>query len=225
MTVGLENVARRWGRHPMHGLALLLALGGFIAVSAHRHPAAAADASEAFVAAFNEACVDAHKTFSSAVAHAKEKGWSVVSPLSHAQLTAVMQKSADGIAQGKAEGYVTNFEHETLSKMIAGRPAYLVIALTQSNIFDQIGCYLYDFDATAPVDRAVVTRLLKIEPANVVADAAIVTAVWGPPPKATGRLDTYLTYIPAGSPHAAKTGFTGVVLKTSSAAPKGKGKG
>lgn len=209
----------------LRGLVLLLVLEGFMAMMAHHRPTMAAQGSQAFVAAFDEACMGAHKSFTGALDHAKEKGWSVVSPLSHAQLAAVMQKSADGIAQGKAEGYVTNFLHETFSKMVLGRPAHLVISLTQSTIFDQIGCYLYDFEATAPVDRAAVTQLLKIEPANVVDDATIVTAVWGPPPKASSRLDTYLTYIPADSPHKAKTGFSGVVLKSTFGAPKGKGKG
>lgn len=203
----------------------VLAVVGSMLVSAHQSPASAAGASNTFVSAFHEACVGERATFAGAIAHAKAKGWTVVTPSSHVQLAAVMQKSADGIAQGKAEGYVTNFLHETFSGIVSGRPVYLVVSLTQSDIFDQIGCYLYDFDATAPVDRAAVTQLLAIEPANVVDDAAIVSAVWGPPPKATGRLDTYLTYIPAGSPHAAKTGFTGVVLKTTSAAPKGMGKG
>lgn len=207
------------------GASLLAAAACSILVTAFQSPASAAGTSDAFVVAFGEACLPGQKSFTSAVKQAKAKGWSAVAASSHAQLAAVMQKSADGVAQGKAEGYVTDFLHETFSKMVSGRPLYLVVSLTQSNIFDQIGCYLYDFDATASVDRAAVTRLLKVEPANVVADAAIVSAVWGPPPKATGRLDTYLTYIPASSPHAAKTGFTGVVLKTTSAAPKGKGKG
>lgn len=225
MSLGRDIASSQHARNSWRCLALLLALECCIAVTAYRSSAAAADTSDAFVSAFNDVCVGERKSFVGAVARAKKNGWSVVSPLSHAQLAGVMQKSADGMAQGKAEGYVSQFAHETLSKIVSGRPVYLVVSLTQSDIFDQIGCYLYDFDATAPIDRGAVTRLLKIEPANVIEDATIVSAVWGPPPKATGRLDTYLTYIPAGSPHAAKTGFTGVVLKTTSAAPKGTGNG
>ena len=219
-----RNVSQRT-QHVSRGLVLLLAMGSAMAMSAHHRSAMAASASDTFVTVFEETCAGARKTFANAVEHAKQKGWSVVSPLSHAQLAAVMQKSADGMAQGKAEGHVTDFLHETFSKIVSGRPVHLVVSLTQSSIFDQIGCYLYDFDATAPVDRSAVTRALKIAPANVIDDAAIVTAVWGPPKKASGRLDTYLTYIPAGSPHAVQTGFTGVVLKTTTAAAKGTGKG
>ncbi len=186
-------------------------------------PTRAASYSADFVASFISACTPERISYSKTVAHARSLGWAIVDKRSNAELTAVIERSDKGIAEGKAEGYLTGYDMTIMSRMVSGRPLHLVVSLTRSTIFNQVGCYLYDFDAVAPVDRAEVTRALAIEPANVIDTPQIVTAVWGPSPKYKRTLDTYLTFIPSGSPYVEKTGFDGMVLKFSVGAPKETG--
>lgn len=186
-------------------------------------PAGATSFSADFVQSFISACTPKRTSYSKTVARARSLGWSIADKRSNAELAAVIERSEKGVAEGKAEGYLTGYDMTTMSRVVAGRQLHLVVSLTRSTIFNQVGCYLYDFDAVAPVDRAEVTRALTIQPANVIDTPEIVTAVWGPSPKYKRTLDTYLTFIPPGSPHVAKTGFDGTVLKFSVGAPKETG--
>lgn len=187
------------------------------------HPVHAASYSATFVDAFISACTPERTSYSKTVAHARTLGWVIVDKRSNAELAAVVERSEKGITEGKAEGYVSSHDMTIMSRVVAGRPLHLIVSLTRSTIFNQVGCYLYDFDATAPVDRAEVTRALAIQPANMIDSPQIVTTVWGPSPKYKRTLDTYLTFIPPGSPHVEKTGFDGTVLKFSVGAPKETG--
>src|SRR5690606_40801880 len=91
-----------------------------------------------------------------------------------------------------------------------------------------VGCHLYDFASTEPINSDAVTRLLGQpiayttdggDPFYAVDPAVLVTTVWGPSPPLPRTLDTYLTFIPQGSEVAAQTGFTGLVLKFSTSLP------
>lgn len=57
------------------------------------------------------------------------------------------------------------------------------------------------------------------DPFYAVDPTELVSTVWGPPPGLPRTLDTYLTFIPKSSPHAAQVGFTGIVLKFSTLLP------
>ena len=184
----------------------------------------AGEASADFVAEYAALCgAPARDSFSKLVAHAEGLGWVKVERTSNAELHALMQLSDKGIAEGKAEGYVTGASNATLTKMVGGRPLHFVATHLRSNILNMVGCYLYDFEATAPVDPAAVTRLLGIEPAYTRDLGSITTTVWGPSPNIPGTLDTHLTFVPPRSPAVAKVGFDGVMLKVSVGAPKGNG--
>lgn len=185
---------------------------------------AAGDASVGFVAEYAALCgTPARDSYSKLVAHAEGLGWAKVARTSNAELAALMQLSDKGIAEGKAEGYVTGASNATLTKMVGGRPLHFVATHVRSNILNMVGCYLYDFEAVAPVDPAAVTRLLGIEPAYTRELGGITTTVWGPSPNISGTLDTHLTFVPPQSPAVAKVGFDGVMLKVSVGAPKGNG--
>lgn len=185
---------------------------------------AAGEASADFVAEYAALCgAPARDSFSKLVAHAEGLGWVKAERTSNAELHALMQLSDKGIAEGKAEGYVTGASNATLTKMVGGRPLHFVATHVRSNILNMVGCYLYDFEATAPVDPAAVTRLLGIEPAYTRDLGGITTTVWGPSPNTPGTLDTHLTFVPPLSPAVAKVGFDGVMLKVSVGAPKGNG--
>ncbi|MFV0298636.1 MAG: hypothetical protein ACK5JT_21245 [Hyphomicrobiaceae bacterium] len=183
-------------------------------------PATAATFSASFVEAFISACTPERTSFSKTVAHARSLGWSEVETASNAELAAMIKRSEKGIAEGRAEGYLSGYEMTVLSRVTAGRPLHLIVSLTRSKYLDMVGCYLYDFEATAPLDRAEVTRALGIEPANKMDTPELVSAVWGPSPRYSRTFDTYLSFVPPGSPHAAKTGFDGAVLKFTVSAAK-----
>lgn len=185
---------------------------------------AAGDASAGFVAEYAALCgAPARDSFSKLVAHAEGLGWAKVERTSNAELAALMQLSDKGIAEGKAEGYVTGASNATLTKMVGGRPLHFVATHLRSNILNMVGCYLYDFEAVTPIDPVLVTRLLGIEPAYTRELGGITTTVWGPSPNIPGTLDTHLTFVPPRSPAVAKVGFDGVMLKVSVGAPKGSG--
>jgi hypothetical protein len=186
--------------------------------------AGADDASASFVAQYAALCgTPARDSFSKLVAHAEGLGWAKVERTSNAELAALMQLSDKGIAEGKAEGYVTGASSATFDKFVAGRPLHFVATHVRSNILNMVGCYLYDFEALRPVDPNAVKRLLGIAPAYTRDLGGITTTVWGPSPKITGTLDTHLTFVPPQSPAVAKVGFDGVMLKVSIGAPKGNG--
>lgn len=186
--------------------------------------AGADDASASFVSEYAALCGSpARDSFSKLVAHAEGLGWMKVERTSNAELAALMQLSEKGIAEGKAEGYVTGASSATMTKMVGGRPLHFVATHVRSNILNMVGCYLYDFEALRPVDANAVTRLLGIAPAYTRELGGITTTVWGPSPGIPGTLDTHLTFVPPRSPAVAKVGFDGVMLKVSIGAPKGDG--
>jgi len=187
-------------------------------------PAAANPFSAAFVETFREACVPERLSYEGTVGHARALGWATVEPSSHPEFAKVMEHSAKGLEEAKADGLELSFRQVSLVRTVESRDLHLIVSFTGSEYLDQIGCYLYDFAATEPVDAAAVGRMLGIAaPAQSMETAEITSHVWGPPPSMPRTLDTYLTYIPAGSPHVEQTGFDGVVLKFSTSAPEETG--
>ncbi len=195
-------------------------LGLVLLASVNVCEAAANPFSAAFVETFREACVPERLSYEGTVGHAKALGWVAVEPSSYPEFAKVMEHSAKGLEEAKADGLELSFQHVALARKVESRDLHLIVSFTGSEFLDQISCYLYDFAATAPVDAAAVGQMLGIAaPAQSMETAEITSHVWGPPPSMPRTLDTYLTYIPAGSPHVEQTGFDGVVLKFSTSAP------
>ena len=206
----------------MHRLGLVAGVSGLLAAGAF--PAVANPFSVAFVETFREACVPERLNYERTVGLAKTLGWVAVEPSSHPEFAKVMEHSAKRLEEAKADGLELSFRHVALARKVESRDLHLIVSFAESEFLDQIGCYLYDFAATEPVDAAAVGQMLGIAvPAQSMETEEIVSHVWGPPPKMARTLDTYLTYIPAGSPHVEKTGFDGVVLKFSTSAPEEAG--
>ncbi len=202
----------------MHRLGLVAGVSGLFVVGVL--PAAANPFSAAFVETFRETCVPERLSYEGTVGHARALGWAAVEPSSHPEFAKVMEHSAKGLEEAKADGLELSFRQVSLVRTVESRDLHLIVSFTGSEYLDQIGCYLYDFDAAEPVDPAAVGRMLGIAaPAQSMETAEITSHVWGPPPSMPRTLDTYLTYIPAGSPHVEQTGFDGVVLKFSTSAP------
>ena len=201
----------------MHRLGLVAAVSGLLAAGVL--PAAANPFSAAFVETFRETCVPERLSYEGTVGHAKALGWVAVEPSSHPEFAKVMEHSAKGLEEAKADGLELSFQQVSLARKVESRELHLIVSFTESEFLDQIGCYLYDFSATEPVPAADVSAMLGTGIAQSMETAEITSHVWGPPPSMPRTLDTYLTYIPAGSPHVEQTGFDGVVLKFSTSAP------
>ena len=186
--------------------------------------------SEAFVAAFGEVCIPERLSYKGTVAMAEKLGWQHVVPGENADYDRFIAHSDALLAGEVAEDpdLIEATGNAWFTREIGERPHLLAVSYQLSQYLDTLGCYLYDFAATAPIDPEPVTRLLGRpiahttdggDPFYAVDPAVLVTTVWGPPPSLPRALDTYLTFIPQGSEVAAQTGFTGLMLKFSTSLP------
>ena len=200
-----------------------LAAGSIVLLAAGVSPAVANGFSAAFVDAFKSACVPQRLSYKGTVEQAKAEGWATFDVVSHPEFDAVMKLSAKGLEEAKAEGLAVAFQYEAFAKTVSDRPLHLVVSFGETEYLDEIGCYLYDFGAEAPVIANDVSGALGIKPAQSMETAELSGHVWGPPPSMPRTLDTYLTYIPKGSPNVEAAGFDGVVLKFTTSAPDEEG--
>jgi len=185
---------------------------------------------EAFVAAFGEVCIPERLSYKGTLSLAEDLGWRHVVPGENADYDRFIAYSDALLAGEVAEDpdLIEETGNAWFTREIGGRPHLLAVSYQLSQYLDALGCYLYDFAATAPIDPEPVTRLLGQpiahttdggDPFYAVDPAVLVTTVWGPSPRLPRSLDTYLTFIPQGSEVAAQTGFTGLVLKFSTSLP------
>jgi hypothetical protein len=200
------------------------AAGSIVLLAAGASPAVANGFSAAFVAAFKSACIPQRLSYQGTVDHAKSDGWAAFEVVSHPEFDAVMKLSAKGLEEAKAEGLAVAFQYQAFAKTVSDRPLHLIVSLGETEYLDEIGCYLYDFSAEQAIVANDVSGALGIKPAQSMETAELSGHVWGPPPSMPRTLDTYLTYIPKGSPNVEKAGFDGVVLKFTTSAPDEEGK-
>ena len=202
------------------------ALGLMVAAPALPALAMPSDYDRAFVSAFEQACVPGRLGYETSRQAASAAGWQEVEPDANPELDALMQLAERGVLEADLDS--PTFDAALYGKHIDGRPHYLVVSRTSFVIGDPddplnpwayIGCYLYDFDATQPVDPAPVSDLIGKPIAYSAGDDTISSHVWGPACAMPRTGDTYLTYIPDGSPLVAQTGFSGQVLKFSTSEP------
>lgn len=185
---------------------------------------------EAFVAAFGEVCIPERLSYKGTLALAEDLGWEPVATGENADYDLFIAHAEALLAEEIAE--VPDFSQGSdgawFTREIGGRSHLLAVSYLLTEYLDALGCYLYDFAATAPIDPEPVTRLLGQpiahttdggDPFYAVDPELLVTTVWGPPPRLPRTLDTYLTFIPQGSEVAAQTGFTGLMLKFSTSLP------
>ena len=185
---------------------------------------------EIFVAAFGEVCIPERLSYKGTVALAEKLGWEPVITGENADYDRFIAHTADLLAKEVAEApdFSQGSDGAWFTRKIEGRSHLLAVSYLLTEHLDTLGCYLYDFAATKPIDSDAVTRLLGQpiayttdggDPFYAVDPAVLVTTVWGPPPSLPRALDTYLTFIPQGSEVAAQTGFTGLMLKFSTSLP------
>lgn len=183
-------------------------------------PAGTADFGAALASELAKTCVPQRMSYEGSLAEAKTHGWLPIEQVSHPEFAAVMERSAAGLKAARDEGIAIDFQSQAFAKTVDDRPLHLLVSLAKTKESDEVSCYLYDFDAVAPADPAPLSAILGLAPADSVDTAELVAHAWGPPPAMDRAGDTYLTYLPKGSPHAATAGFDGVVLKFSTSIPQ-----
>ncbi len=185
-------------------------------------------ASSPVVDAFGKACLPERLSFEKSKAHAETIGWKQVLDSDDPELKNVMAKSV--AAANDPENPDWKMAYNLYSKQANDKRLYLVMTrFFAPDVITLIGCYIYDFDASKPVEPEQVSALLDHKIAysslnksgDAFADPAkIISYVWGPPPSLPRQFDTYLSYIPENSPLVEKTGFSGIVLKSSASQPR-----
>jgi len=203
----------------------LAALAGLMVASAAMPAVAAPSQYDLdFVSAFAEACVPQRLSYQGTLDTALANGWSKVERTAHSELDAMMTVSERVASDPELKA---SFVYELFAKPIGGGGHHLVVSrmsadtgtADEPSIWNMVGCYLYNLDATGPIDPEPVTALIGKPIANSINEDDIVGYLWGPPCPMPRTADTYLTYVGAGSSQAAVSGFTGLVLKFSTSEP------
>lgn len=203
--------------------ALAVAALALCAMPAHAGDAEVAYG-EAFVGAFAATCVPERLSYPGTIATAEALGWVAAERTAHPELAAMMAKSEAAAAEA-AEEMQGSFEQRLYALPIAAVTHYLVVSRSSFVVTDPedpwvfIGCYLYNFDATAPIDPAPMTALLETPISNSVDQDGLVAHVWGPPCPMPRTGDSYLSFVAEDSPHVAETGFSGLMIKFSTSEP------
>jgi hypothetical protein len=176
-----------------------------------------------FVDAFAEACVPGRLAYETTYAVALAAGWSLVERADHPELAAVMQKSDEALA---AETDMDmDFVGALFARDVAGVRHHL--SVTQSTFIIEegddpwvmVGCHLYNFDATQPIDPTFVTALIGKPIANSIDHEGMLGHVWGPGCTMPRTSDTYLGFVAEGSLTVETVGFSGLSLNFSTSTP------
>lgn len=195
-----------------------------VAIAATALPALAAPSAYdvAFIKAFEEACVPGRLGYQSTRDTAEAAGWLAVSRDVHPELTAVLAASDEAARDPELK---STYEMVAYGRDVEGQQHFLVVSRTSAVItegeapFVQIGCYLYNFDATTPVSPEPVTALIgkpisRTEEAN-----GSIAHVWGPGCTMPRTFDTYLSFVPEGGEAAAGVPLSGAVLNFTTSEP------
>jgi len=194
-------------RAPLCGLALALIPG--VAPAA---PLSDAD----FLSAFAVACLDGYRDPEARSRAIDAAGWAPVADDANPMLSRMLEIARRDLEQTKAEeGFVG-------SDAVYGRSGgatgpYLVtteLALPEeaSWSLDLLGCYLYDFEATTPLDPAPITARFAEEPAEVEDQPGIIISQMWAVEALDGVWELRSTFIPEDSPGVDVTGFSGRVM-------------
>jgi len=206
--------------HRMARLMGVLALC-VTATPAHTAPSAY---DQAFVDAFATACVPGRLSYGTSLGAAVSAGWVPVDPEAHAELAAVMERAAEEALAAEEDLDELSFFFEAFAKQIEGVTHHLVISRSSAviggkdnpiNPWVYVGCHLYNFDATVPLDPQPVTALIGNPISQTQQSEGQISHVWGPPCPMPRTGDSYLNFVAEGSPAATIVPFTGVALNFS----------
>lgn len=188
-----------------------------IAFAATISPSAVnAAATEPRLEAFRTVCVPDRQNYDALKKAALVEGWEPVQAGAHPELDSLMEVSRTIELEPDIRASLASY-----AKAVAGGEAFLVLTDYASEQIDLVGCYVYDFEADAPIDPELVSDWLGAPPTESVNQPSVIVGhTWGTPPGLPGTWDVYLAFLPEGSAATAFTGFSGVVIKISSVHPK-----
>jgi hypothetical protein len=196
-------------------------IAGVAALCVVSQPALAAPTAydTAFVAAFEEACVPGRLTYAASNEAVVAAGWSALERDSNAELGALLVMGEEAARDPE---YPAEYEYQVYGKEVAGLPHHLVVSRTSMKLeetdehpFVLVGCYLYNLEATTPIDPEPVTALIGKPIAGSQEDMGATSHTWGPPCPMPRTMDTYLSYVSEGSAMSMQVPFTGVALNFS----------
>lgn len=200
--------------------AALLAVVALIATQPARAETAAYD--QAFASAFAETCLPGRLGYETTRSTAEASGWVPVATGDHPELAAVMARSEAEAADPEISATLV---YQTYAREIAGIRHHLVVSRTSAVVSDPndpwvtIGCYLYNFDAAAPLDPAPISAVLEGELSASREQDGVVSHVWGPTCPYPRSGDTYLNYVSEESAAAREIGFSGIALSFTTSEP------
>lgn len=184
---------------------------------------------EAFVAAFAEACVPQRMSYEGTRANAESLGWTAIERDAHPELASLMERM-DREAAPVIEDADGEINISLYGRDVAELPHVLIVGKSVFYVktgsgdaperWAHVGCYIYNFDASEPIDPAPVTAMTGNPIANGVNEQGLVGYVWGPPCAMPRTGDTYLTFVAEGSPFASQVGFTGLTMKFDTSEPE-----
>ena len=192
---------------PLAGLAIAILPGA---------AAAAPRTGAGVLAPFAPACVQGNRDPAERAAVIEAAGWKPIADDASPMLSRMLALSRQSLRDAeREEGYTGSAA--VYGRLDGATGPYLVT--TALNIpddgegaIDVLGCYLYDFDADAPLDADLVSARFDEAPAEVEdQEGIIVSHVWRIEQLA-GVWELRSTFIPAGSPGVDVTGFSGRVL-------------
>jgi hypothetical protein len=114
-----------------------------------------------------------------------------------------------------------SFEYAVYAKAIEGTEHHLVVGRSSFvigepddplNPWVYVGCYLYNLDASSPLDPEPVTALVGNPIGQTRESDGVVSHIWGPPCPMPRTGDTYLSFVAEGSELAGQVPFTGIAL-------------
>ena len=173
---------------------------------------------DARVEAFRSACIDDRQDYDALIRGATDGGWIVAEPGDNAELDALLEVSAEGLAEEDVPAWLAAFR-----KTVDGGDFYLVLTRLAGEPFDLVGCYVYDFEADEPIERRIISDWLGQFPSDSIDEPGVITAdTWDVPDRYPGTFDIYSAYLPEGGAASTFTGFSGVLIKITSVDPKDK---
>jgi hypothetical protein len=185
---------------------------------------------------FRAACIPHRQDHVALNAALEASGWSRVEETDHPELAATQAKARAEIESEDTPEMTLDLA--IWGKTVEGRRFYVIASRMDALIgetedddgdgviedhekameFDQIGCGLWDFDATAPIAPGAMTAWTASLPVQSFDQPGlIIGGTWNVFDMMPGTGEVHVGFIPDGSPFVERTGFSGVSITMSSA--------
>lgn len=169
--------------------------------------------------AFDGACIDGHRDPARRLAVVEAGGWKPVADDADPDLASMLAISRKAMKEADEEGYASTMA--VYGQKFGGLDLYLVTNEVNAPKdaewrIDFLGCSVYDFSATAPMNADIVSQRFDEFPAEVIDQpGTIVGQTWNVE-KIDGVWSVQNAFVPPGSAGASSAGFSGVAIKMTS---------